>query len=80
MGSDGAAGLVLTSGAKARALGLHVIANSEAMRMQSRSFGSINLQLLFKNAQKRVVSVSLLPDHALKLQIIAPTANCHALL
>jgi hypothetical protein len=30
--------------------------------------------------QKSAVSVSLLPAHALKLQIVAPTANCHALL
>ncbi len=29
--------------------------------------------------QKSAVSVSLLPAHALKLQIIAPIANCHAL-
>jgi len=54
MGSDGAAGLVLANSAKASALGLHVIAKlrgyAEAMLMQSRSFGSINLQLLFKNA------------------------------
>ncbi len=33
-----------------------------------------------KLPQKSVVSVSLLPAHALKLQIIAPTTNCHALL
>jgi hypothetical protein len=33
-----------------------------------------------KMPQKSAVSVSLLPAHALKLQIIAPTANCHALL
>ncbi len=34
----------------------------------------------YKPRQKSAVSVSLLPAHALKLQIIAPTANCHALL
>jgi hypothetical protein len=33
-----------------------------------------------KMPQKSAVSVSLLPAHALKLRIIAPTANCHALL
>jgi len=33
-----------------------------------------------KMPQMSVVSVSLPPAHALKLQIIAPTANCHALL
>ncbi len=33
-----------------------------------------------KVPQKSAVSVSLLPAHALKLQIIAPTVNCHALL
>ncbi len=30
--------------------------------------------------QKSVVLVSLLPAHALKLQIIDPTANCYSLL
>jgi hypothetical protein len=34
----------------------------------------------FKMPQKSAVSVSLLPAHALKLHIIAPTANCHTLL
>jgi hypothetical protein len=33
-----------------------------------------------KMPQKSVVLVSLPPAHSLKLQIIAPTANCHALL
>jgi len=50
------------------------------MPMQSKSFGSINLQLLFKNAPEDVVSVFLPPAHALKPEIIALIANYHALL
>jgi len=52
MGSDGAAGLVLASGAKARALGLHVIAKLRGYADAEQVFWIHQPATTLKNAPK----------------------------
>jgi hypothetical protein len=55
MGSDGAAGLVLASGAKARALGLHVIAKLQVYADAEQVFWIHQPATTFLKCPRRVL-------------------------